>query len=150
MSFLIPYITLKSIYNFYPHVFKIPYHLFARILLLQQNTTPPRLTMYLPNFKPTKKFRKLALHWFQNLKWTPQWILMISNYVIILCWWAQNLYYGIALFMTCTCKSLLLLYYYVALHHTWLWFQTLNLEPYSLLVILVLCMCFLRGFLWGL
>ena len=41
MPFLIPYITLKSIDNFLSHVFKILYHLFARILLLQQITTPP-------------------------------------------------------------------------------------------------------------
>jgi hypothetical protein len=43
MSFLISYITLKSIYNFYPPCFKKPYRLFARILLLQQLTTPPEV-----------------------------------------------------------------------------------------------------------
>ena len=36
----VPYITLKSIYNFLSHVFKIPYHLFAQILLLQHITYP--------------------------------------------------------------------------------------------------------------
>ena len=46
MPFLIPYITLKSIYNF-SHVFKIPYHLFARILLLQPMTTPPPTKRYI-------------------------------------------------------------------------------------------------------
>ena len=40
---LIPYITLSSFIILCPHVFNIPYHLFARILLLQPITTPPSI-----------------------------------------------------------------------------------------------------------
>jgi hypothetical protein len=40
MPFLIPYITLNPFIIFCPHVFKIPYHLFTRIFLLQSLTTP--------------------------------------------------------------------------------------------------------------
>jgi len=43
VPFLIPYITLSPFIIFCPHVFKIPYHLFARILLLQHITTPPEV-----------------------------------------------------------------------------------------------------------
>jgi hypothetical protein len=42
MSFSIPYITLTPIIIVSSHVFKIPYHLFAHILLLQLMTYPPR------------------------------------------------------------------------------------------------------------
>jgi len=41
MSFLIPYITLTPIIIFSSHVLKIPYHLFAHILLLQLMTYSP-------------------------------------------------------------------------------------------------------------
>ena len=41
MAFLIPYISLSPFIIFCRHVFRIPYHLFARILLLQHITYPP-------------------------------------------------------------------------------------------------------------
>ena len=42
MPFLMPYITFNPFIIFYPHVFRIPYHLCACILLLQPLTIPPR------------------------------------------------------------------------------------------------------------
>ena len=41
MPFWYPILLLSPFINFCPHVFKIPYHLFAHILLLQHMTYPP-------------------------------------------------------------------------------------------------------------
>ena len=51
MPFLYPILLLSPFIIFCPRVFKIPYHLFARILLLQHITTPP------PRFRDTYYIR---------------------------------------------------------------------------------------------
>ena len=74
VPFLIPYITLQSIYNFCP--LRIPYHLFTHILLLQHITYPPLVvhskcgfTLGFGSKKPmVPKPSFLARDWIQVLR----------------------------------------------------------------------------------